>query len=441
MTHQRFDDRIWSERETWSRDQLADFQLARLQEQLVRVGDSSRLYREQWQAIGWSPQDLGSLDDLRALPFTKKQDYVFSLEVDAPWGAALAVDPDDVRRVHFSSGTTSSPAPVYWTQSDLDRWADLYARAAYSQGVRSSDIYQCLFNYSWFVGGLGATAGYQHLGCTCIPGGSSDTLRQLETIERFGVTAVGGTPSFLLHLAEAAEEHGIDLKNGSVQRVMTGGEPGAALPGVRDQIETRWGAKAYDGYGSIEFQPIAWECEAQAGGHLTEDFAYAEVLDPDSHEPVADGQPGVLVLTHLDKAAVPLVRWWTGDIVVRDGGSCECGRTSARLPGGVRGRADDMLVIRGVNVFPSAVENVVRRNLGTLGEFRIIEDPDLRDPATGFLTAIRLDIEIASGDEAKLDVLGAAIRKDLQVRAVINPLEPGSLPRTTHKANRLVRDG
>lgn len=441
MTNPPFDDRFWTERETWSLDQMRAFQLDQLRSQLQHVQRSSRFYQEQWAALGWSPDDLRSADDLAALPFTTKKDYVASLDVDAPWGAALGVERADVRRVHFSSGTTSAPAPVYWTQSDLDRWADLYARAAYSQGVRREDVYQCLFNYSWFVGGLGATAGYQHLGCTCIPGGSSDTLRQLETIDRFGVTAVGGTPSFLLHLAEAAEEAGFDLRAGSVRRVMTGGEPGAALPAVREQIESRWGAKAFDGYGSIEFQPIAWECSEQAGGHLMEDFALAEVLDPDTFEPVADGQPGVLVLTHLDKQAVPLVRWWTGDIVVRDSSPCSCGRTTARLPGGVRGRADDMLVIRGVNVFPSAVENVVRRSLATLGEFRIFEDPALRDPATGFLTAIRLDVEVTPEDEAKLPELATAIRKDLQVRAVINPLRPGSLPRTTHKAHRLVRDG
>src|SRR5690606_31885511 len=137
------------------------------------------------------------------------------------------------------------------------------------------------------------------------------------------------------------------------------------------------------GYGSIEFQPIAWECEAQAGGHLFEDFAHAEVLDPETHRPVPDGTPGVLVLTHLDKQAVPLVRWWTGDVVVRDSEPCACGRTTPRLPGGVQGRTDDMIVVRGVNLFPSAVENLVRRIMGAAREFRLVLDPELRDPATG----------------------------------------------------------
>lgn len=435
------DDRLWSEREAWSRDELVAFQLAALQRQLAYLRTSSAFYRRRFDELGWVPDDVRELADLADLPFTTKQDYVASLEVDPPWGEALAAPRDAVRRAHFSSGTTSSPAPMYWTQHDLDRWANLYARAAYSQGVRQGDVYQCLFNFSWFVGGLGAVAGYQRVGCTCIPGGSSDTKRQLETILRFGVTTVGGTPSFLLHLAEVAEQEGISLPRSGVRTVMTGGEPGAAIAGIREQLEMRWGAKAYDGYGSIEFQPIAWECVAQSGGHLFEDFLLAEILDAGTKQPVPDGEPGVLVLTHLDKEAAPLLRWWTGDVVVRDPTPCECGRTTARLPGGVKGRADDMLVIRGVNVFPSAVESVVRRTMGSAGEFRIVVDPGLRDRATGFLTAIRVDVEVDDPRSPDLDTLSARIREELLVRAVVKPLAPGTLPRATHKASRLVRDG
>ncbi|MEU8639420.1 AMP-binding protein [Amycolatopsis sp. NPDC048633] len=409
-----------------------------LKGQLKRVHETSAHYRRQWDELGWHPDELRTLDDLQALPVTTKADYQRSLENSPPYGDFLAVPREQVARVHFSSGTTGSPTPVCWTKDDLDRWAELYARAAYSQGVRPGDVYQCLFGFAWFVGGLGGTLGYTKLGATVIPGGSGDTDRQIDTLFRYGTTAVGGTPSFLLHLAARARELGRPLTDSPVRHVMVGGEPGGAVAATRALIEREWGAKCFDGYGCLEFQPIAWECEAQAGGHLVEDFAYAEVLDPITREPVPDGEPGVLVLTHLDKRACPLVRWWTGDIVVLDRSVCACGRTDARLAGGVRGRADDMLVVRGVNVFPSAVENVVRRTVGGLAEFRVVLDPALADPATGYPTALRLQVEAPEAGQLP-ERLATALRAELQVRAVVDVVAPGSLPRTTHKAQRVVR--
>ncbi|KAA9157617.1 phenylacetate--CoA ligase [Amycolatopsis acidicola] len=404
-----------------------------LRAQLERVATTSRYYRRQWDELGWRPGD-----EFTALPFTTKADYQRSLENSPPYGDFLAVPREKVARVHFSSGTTGRPTPVAWTRDDLDRWAELYARAAYSQGVRPGDVYQCLFSFAWFVGGLGGTLGYTELGATVIPGGSGDTERQIDTIFRYGTTAVGGTPSFLLHLADRARALGRPLNESGVRHVMTGGEPGGAVPATRELIEREWGARCFDGYGCLEFQPIAWECEAQAGGHLNEDFVHAEVVDPVTHAPVPDGAEGVLVLTHLDKQACPLVRWWTGDVVALDRTPCACGRIDARLAGGVRGRADDMLVVRGVNVFPSAVENVVRRTVGDLAEFRVVLDPSLADPATGYPTALRLQVEAAAEGELPAK-LATALRAELQVRAVVDIVAPGQLPRTTHKARRVVR--
>lgn len=431
---------VWDERETWSRNRLDAYQLDALRRQLIWVSASSDFYRRKFTELGWEPGDLREHDDLRRLPFTRKADYVAALDEMPPWGSALACSPPEARRVHFSSGTTARPTPVYWTAGDLDRWADLYARSAYAQGVRADDVYQCLFSFSWFVGGLGAIAGYQRIGALCIPGGSVDSRRQVETIFAFGTTCVGGTPSFMLHLAEVAAELGRDLRDSAVTKVMVGGEPGAGIPATRARIEKLWGAACYDGYGSLEFQPIAWECEAGAGGHLAEDFLYAEVLDPDTGEPVADGRSGVLVLTHLDKEACPLVRWWTDDVVVRDRAPCDCGRTHARLPGGVRGRVADMLLIRGVNVFPSAVEEVIRGTAGTTGEFQIVLDGDVRDPHTGYLSALKLRVEAepdAAGGLA--DRVATCIRDELGVRAHVDVLAAGALPRATHKATRIVK--
>jgi phenylacetate-CoA ligase len=431
----------WSGVETWSRDRIESFQFNALKRQLAYVGERSDYYRARWEECGFHPSDLNGFEDLRQLSLVKKSDYVDSLAQRPPWGTLLAAPLDDVVRVHFSSGTTSSPTPVCWTQHDLDRWADLYARSAYSQGVRRHDVYQALFGYAWFVGGLGVTNAYAKIGCTVLPGGSSETERQIDVMEKYGTTAVSGTPSFMLHLAETAEKLGKPLTDNKVSRIQVGGEPGGAIPQTRAFIEERWGAKVFDGYGSLEFQPIAWECEHQTGGHIAEDFAYAEVVDAETGEPVPDGTPGVLVLTHLDKQATPFVRWWTGDVVVRDSTPCTCGRTLSRLPGGVVGRGDDMLVVRGVNLFPSSVENLVRKTPGAAGEHLIVLDKDVMDPATGYLTGIKLRVEVEEGaGEMTVAQLASTIRAELTVRAIVEPVPVGSLERSTHKSKRVVRE-
>jgi len=431
----------WSEVETWSRDRIAEFQLEALKRQLTYVNTHSEYFKSAWNDVGFNPGDFRSLEDLRSLPMVRKSDYVGSLADDGPWSSMLAAPLEDVVRVHFSSGTTSSPTPVCWTQHDLDRWTDLYARAAYSQGVRKTDVYQALFGFPWFVGGLGVTAAYTKIGCAVIPGGAGETERQIDVMSKYGTTAVSGTPSFMLHLAETAAKLGRPLTENQVTRIQVGGEPGAGIPETRAFIQEKWGAKVFDGYGSLEFQPIAWECEHQAGGHLAEDFAYAEIVDRVTGELVPDGTPGVLVLTHLDKQATPFVRWWTGDVVVRDSTPCSCGRTFSRLPGGVMGRGDDMLVVRGVNFFPSAVESLVRKTPGTTGEHLIVIDKDVTDAQTGYLTGIKIRVEVEDGArEAAVEQLAKTIRAELTVRAVIEPVPSGSLVRSTHKSKRVVRE-
>lgn len=432
---------VWSEFETWSRDRIESFQLQALRRQLAYVAKNSDYYRQAWRSQGFEPEDVTELSDLRGLPMIRKADYVASISEHGPYGAMLAAPLESVQRVHFSSGTTSSPTPVCWTGQDLERWADLYARASYSQGIRAVDVYQVMFGYPWFVGGLGLTASCERIGCTVIPGGSGDTERQIDVMRRFETTAVSGTPSFMLHVAETAERLGLSLADNHVSRIQVGGEPGAGIPQTRSAIEERWGAKVFDGYGSLEFQPIAWECEHQQGGHLAEDFAFAEVVSLETGEPVPDGTPGVLVLTHLDKQATPFVRWWTGDVVVRDSAPCSCGRTLSRLPGGMRGRGDDMLVVKGVNLFPSSVENIVRRMEGTTGEYRIVLDSDVTNPATGYLTGIKVRLEVAEGRAERVaHDLAHAIRTELTIRAVIECVPVRSLERTTHKAKRVLRE-
>ena len=438
---QPFSDAIWDERETWSRDQIEAFQLDALKRQLVYVNENSQHYREVFSKAGFDPKDFNSLDDLRRLPFTRKAEYVQGLADAPPFGTLAAVDARQAVRVHFSSGTTARPAPVLWTQHDLDRWADLYARYLYAQGLRPGHVFQCMFNYAWFVGGLGATAAAQRVGALVIPGSSGDTDRQIDTIFEYGTHCVIGTPSFMAHMAEAAQARGLDLTKSKVQMVCVGGEPGASLPGTRARIEAQWGAKMFDCYGALECQPIGWDTAAQLGPTLAEDFIYVEILDPETHEPVADGQRGVLVLTHLDKQACPLVRWWTGDIVVRDSSVAPDGRTHARLKGGVLGRSDDMLVIRGVNLFPSAVEDIVRGFPETTNEYVIVLDDSVKDPKTQFLTAVKLRVESSAANSKELaDRLSQRLREKLQVRFHVEVLPPGTLPKSQHKAKRVLHE-
>lgn len=432
---------IWDEAETWSRDHIESFQLDALRRQLARVQQTSVHYQRVFAEAGFQPGDLKSLADLRRLPFTRKSDYVAGLQAEPPFGSLAAVSPGEAVRVHFSSGTTAQPAPVLWTQPDIERWADLYARYLYAQGLRRGDIFQCMFNYAWFVGGLGATLAAQHLGALVIPASSGDTERQIETIFQYGSQCVIGTPSFMSHMAEAAEKLGRDLTTSRVKMVCVGGEPGASIPGTREKLERAWGAKMYDCYGALECQPIGWDTSLQLGPTLAEDFIYVEVVHPDTHEPVADGERGVLVLTHLDKQACPLVRWWTGDMVVRDSSIAPDGRTHARLAGGVLGRADDMLIIRGVNLFPTAVEDIVRAFPGLSNEYVLVIDDSVKDPKSGFLTGVKLRVEPEASAAADIgDKLSQRLREKLQVRFHVEVVPPGTLPRTVHKAKRVIHE-
>lgn len=438
---QAFSETVWDEVETWSRDRIEAFQLDALRRQLKRVGDTSQHYQRVFAEQGFRPEDLKSLADLRRLPFTRKSDYVAGLEAQPPFGSLAAVAPGEAVRVHFSSGTTARPAPVLWSMADVERWADLYARYLYAQGLRRGDIFQCMFNYAWFVGGLGATMAAQHMGALVIPASSGDTERQIETIFQYGSQCVIGTPSFMAHIAEAAEKLGRDLTKSKVKMVCVGGEPGASIPGTREKLESQWGAPMFDCYGALECQPIGWDTAAKLGPTLAEDFIYVEVLHPDTHEPVPDGERGVLVLTHLDKQACPLVRWWTGDMVVRDSRPAPDGRTHARLKGGVLGRADDMLIIKGVNLFPTAVEDVVRAFPGLTNEYVLVIDDSVKDPQTKFLTGVRLKVEREAGAAADIgERLSQRLREKLQVRFHVEVLEPGTLPRTVHKAKRVIHE-
>lgn len=430
----------WSAVELLPREQIELLQLGLLKQQLAHVEQNSLYYRRVFERAGFSARDITRFEDLRKLPVTRKSDYVDALAVNAPYGELCAVRPEDIVRVHFSSGTTGKPTPVYWTADDVQTWADLYARALYAQGMRRGDVFQCMYNYAWFVAGLGATYAAERIGAMVIPASAGDTARQILTMREFGSQILAATPSFLAHLAETAQGMGIDPRSLKVRSLAVGGEPGGSIPATRQRLESLWGADMYDCYGALECQPIAWEAACKEGPVLAEDFIYAEVLDADTEQPVADGQPGVLVITQLRKQACPLVRWWTGDIVVRDSRPASDGRTHARLAGGVLGRADDMLIVRGVNVFPSAIENIVRALPGAGEEFVIDLTRSPRGAAHGFLEGLCVRIEAHATDAAAFqEQAERVLREQLKVRCQVQLEAPGSLPRFTHKAKRVIR--
>lgn len=431
---------VWDAVELMSREQLEKSQLKLLQTQLKYVQGNSAYYAKVFRDAGFRADDLRTLDDIRKLPLTRKSDYVASLENQAPFGAMCAAPRDTLVRVHFSSGTTGKPTPVYWTQNDVNQWADLYARYFYAQGMRAGDIFQCMYNYAWFVAGLGATYAAERIGALVIPASAGDTHRQIATMQEFGSQILVGTPSFLAYLAQTAQEEGIDPRSLKVRALATGGEPGASIPATRRHLEQLWNADMFDCYGALECQPIAWETACKEGPVLADDFIYSEVLDPDTEQPVEDGTPGVLVVTHLRKEATPLVRWWTGDIVIRDSSPASDGRTHARLKGGVLGRADDMLIVRGVNVFPSAIENVVRMIPGAGSEYLVDLVRSPRGAQHGFLEGLLVQLESDTKDpQGFSDTASKLLREQLKVRFLVEVVPHGSLPRFTHKAKRVLR--
>ena len=421
---------------------LRRLQEERLRMQLDYLFARSSFYRKKFAATGIRRQDMTCLEDLVKLPVTTKDEVRRSQEETPPFGDLVAADLADVVRMHTSSGTTGRPTCMLWTTKDLHSWADMYARQGWAVGMRPTDVFMNGWSTEWFVGGQGALMGFSHLGALTIPAGSRDATRLVHALREYGVNVMSGTPSFLLHLSEIARAESISISEVKLHTLCLGGEPGASIPATREKLGDLWHARPMDVYGSLEFQPIAWECRDGGRLHFCEDQVYAEVLHPDTLEPVAAGQEGVLVLSHLDREACPLLRWWTGDIVVASREPCPCGRTHLALVGGVRGRVDDMLIVRGVNVFPSAVEDVLRSIPFVADEFQIVIDRENYDPLTRGLSRLKLRVELQSGvepDPRLADNVAEQVRSRLAVRPAVELVPHRTLPRTTMKAQRIIR--
>ncbi len=421
--------------ETLPREELEALQLRRLKALVERVYHLVPFYRHKMDELKVKPQDIRSLADLDHLPFTTKQD----IRDNYPFGL-FAVPMEQIVRIHASSGTTGKPTPVAYTQRDLDTWADLMARVLAAAGVHRGDIVHIAYGYGLFTGGLGFHYGVERLGAAVIPVSGGQTRRQMMLIQDFGPTVLCCTPSFALYLAEVAQEMGINFKDTKLRVGIFGAEPWSEA--MRTEIESRLGLDALDIYGLSEIigPGVAVEClEAKHGLHLFEDHFLPEIIDPNTLERLPPGQTGELVITTLTKEAFPLLRYRTRDVTSLDYAPCKCGRTIARIAR-LQGRSDDMLIIRGVNVFPSQIEAVLMEVPGVAPHYQLIVD------RVGALDTLEVAVEVDEAtfsDEVKeMQALAKRIEsriKDyLTVSVKVKLVEPRSIPRSEGKAQRVI---
>jgi phenylacetate-CoA ligase len=380
------------------------------------------------------PDHIRVLSDASKLPYMHKRD-LRELEPER----LFMVSNRELVRYHVSSGTTGRPTIVGYTQKDVDLWTESVARGIASVGIGVDDVLQVAYTYGLFTGGLGLHYGAERVGCTVVPASTGNSERQLDMIKRLGVTAIACTPSYLMHLGEVSQKIGMSIRKDTKLRLgILGAEPWSE--GMRDRMQDWLGVKAINIYGTSELSGPLWcECAEQKGMHVWGDMALLEVIDPDSGEPLGPGEKGELVVTMLQKEALPIVRYRTGDIATVDWERCGCGRFHPRL-GRITGRVDDMLIIRGINVFPSQVEYVLMSNPELGNEFQIVVDR--KGALDEILVRVELKPESFQDNVAKLESLKAKINEKLKnvlmISAEIELTEPGSLPRFEGKAKRVV---
>ena len=420
------------EAETLPREAIEKLQLRRLRATLKNAWDHVPLHRKRMQAARVQPADIRRLEDVRRLPFTVKTD----LRDHYPFGL-FARPREKLLRVHASSGTTGKPTVVGYTAKDLETWAGLMARTLACGGMRPGDLVHNALGYGLFTGGLGFHYGIERLGATVVPISGGMTERQVVLLQDLGARILCATPSYALNIAEVAEREGVDLRQSRLEIALCGAEPWSDA--MREELQARLGVRAYDNYGLSEIMGpgVAVECEAQDGLHAWEDHFLLEVIDPDTREPVPDGQAGELVITTLTKEALPMIRYRTRDITAIERSRCACGRSHARIRR-LTGRSDDMLIIRGVNVYPSQVESVLVGMTDIAPHYQLVVERH------GAQDALGVEVEAAPAvDAGAYAPLGAKVQHQIKsmigisTRVVVK--RPGEVPRSQGKAVR-VRD-
>lgn len=421
-----------AERETMTRQQIAEWQLRCLKD-TVRHCTNSPFYKQRLEEAGIGPEDIHSLDDLRRIPFTTKQD----LRDTYPFGIA-SVPLEKCTRLHSSSGTTGNPTVILHTKKDLEQWANAVARCLWMVGCRPDDVFQNSSGYGMFTGGLGFQYGAERLGMLTVPAAAGNTLRQIKFITDFGTTVLHAIPSYAARLYEVMCEKGIDPGKDTRLRIMAiGAEPHSE--DTRRRIEDMLGVKAYNSFGMSEMcgPGVAFECKEQNGMHIWEDYYIVEIVDPDTLEPVPDGEVGEMVLTTLNREAMPLLRYRTRDLTRILPGKCPCGREHKRLDR-MKGRSDDMIILKGVNIFPIQIETILMqfRELGSdyLITLETLEDND----------AMTVEVEVGDiqvDDYASIQRLEKEITRRLKDEILITPkvklVSRGTLPKSEGKAVRV----
>lgn len=420
--------------ETMSRDELRNIQSQKLCRLVKYVYTNVPHYREKMQKIGLLPGDIKSIEDLKLLPFTYKQD----LRDTYPFGM-FAAPMEQIVRIHASSGTTGKQTVVGYTAHDIDMWAECLARALTSAGVTRGDIVQIAYGYGLFTGGLGIHYGCEKVGASVIPISGGNTKRQIQTMIDFGTTVIACTPSYCLYIAETMAEMGIKPEDTKLRLGIFGAEPWSEQ--MRADIERSLGIKAIDIYGLSEVMGpgVACECAAQDGMHIQEDNFIAEIIDPDTGEVLPEGSTGEIVFTTLSKEGLPLIRYCTHDISQLVTERCSCGRTTARMKK-VTGRSDDMLIIRGVNVFPSQIEGVLLEVAGTTPNYQIIVNRvDNRDVLE---IQVEMNPSIFSDEVKVIENVEQKIRARLDtvlgINAKVRMVEPKTLVRSEGKVKRVI---
>ncbi|PLX89571.1 MAG: phenylacetate--CoA ligase [Desulfuromonas sp.] len=427
---------IWNDEfETLPREAIESLQLKRLQQTAERVYATVPFYRESFDKAGIKPNDIKTLDDLQRLPFTLKQD----MRDNYPYGL-FAVPLEQIVRIHASSGTTGKPTVVGYTKRDIATWSELMARSFMAAGAHKGDVIHNAYGYGLFTGGLGAHYGAEKLGASVIPMSGGNSKKQLMIMQDFGSTVLTCTPSYSLFLAEIAAEEGIDIRGLKLKVGIFGAEPWSET--MRNEIEEKLNLKAIDIYGLSEIlgPGVGIECvEAQNGLHIWEDHFIPEIIDPETGDVLPAGEKGELVITTITKEGIPLIRYRTRDITRLIKEPCICGRTHARLER-LSGRSDDMLIIRGVNVFPSQIESVLFNIEGVEPHYQLIVERD------GNLDTLEVQVEVNEqtfSDEIKvLQGLSSQIRKEIKdllgVTCQVRLVEPKSIARSEGKAQRVI---
>jgi len=417
------------------REELERLQLLRLRKNVKRVYENSPFYREMFKENGLGLSNFKSLRDLSRIPFTTRQD----LRDNFPYGL-LAVPLEEVVRLHTSTGTTGKPKAILFTQKDIEEASELIARSMRMTGAKKDDVFQNMMSYGLFTGGLIFHYGAERLGLLVIPAGAGNTERQIQLMRDFKTTVVHITPSYALYLADIMDDMELNPKDDFNLRIAyLGAEPYSEE--TRLKIENIFGVDAYNSYGLSEMNGpgVAFECKEKEGMHLWEDNFIIEIINPSTGEVLKDGEEGELVLTSINREAMPILRYRTGDLTFVYPERCKCGRTHRRISR-LKGRVDDMLTVRGINVFPSEIERILMSLPGIGRNYQIILEREKN--LDKLMVKVEVKKELFNGSLDRLRELEEGVRKALKIELMLTPevelVEPGSLPRTTGKAKRVI---